>query len=100
MGWLMGCRGGIYVRFGSEADISRRMSASPSKVQSSSGSCHSADKAKVRLCNLVHCCRAAIGAMTSERYCQSMLDRPSDEDVSRQILRSEERRVGKDGRSG
>ena len=39
-----------------------------------------------RLCNLVHCCRAAIGAMASEPYCRSMLDRPSDEDVSRQIL--------------
>jgi hypothetical protein len=45
-------------------------------------------KAKVAhwLCNLVHCCRAAIGAMASEPYCRSMLDRPSDEDVSRQIL--------------
>ena len=39
-----------------------------------------------RLCNLVHCCRAAIGAMASEPYCRSMLDRPSDEDVSRQIF--------------
>ena len=39
-----------------------------------------------RLCNLVHCCRAAIGAMVSEPYCRSMPDRPSDEDVSRQIL--------------
>ena len=39
-----------------------------------------------RLCNLVHCCRAAIGAMASEPYCRSMLDRPSDEDISRQIL--------------
>ena len=39
-----------------------------------------------RLCNLVHCCRRGIGAMASEPYCQSMLDRPSDEDVSRQIL--------------
>ena len=48
----------------------------------------SAAKAKVahRLCNLVHCCRAAIGAMASEPSCRSMLDRPSDEDVSRQIL--------------
>ena len=48
----------------------------------------SAAKAKVahRLCNLVHCCRAAIGAMASEPNCRSMLDRPSDEDVSRQIL--------------
>ena len=39
-----------------------------------------------RLCNLVHCCSAAIGAMASEPYCRSMVDRPSDEDVSRQIL--------------
>ena len=39
-----------------------------------------------RLCNLVHCCRAAIGAMASEPYCRSMPDRPSDEDVGRQIL--------------
>ena len=39
-----------------------------------------------RLCNLVHCCRAAIGAIASEPYCRSMLDRPSDEDISRQIL--------------
>ena len=39
-----------------------------------------------RLCNLVHCCRAAIGAMASKPYCRSMPDRPSDEDVSRQIL--------------
>ena len=39
-----------------------------------------------RLCNLIHCCRAAIGAMAGESYCRSMLDRPSDEDVSRQIL--------------
>ena len=39
-----------------------------------------------RLCNLVHCCRAAIGVMAREPYCRSMLDRPSDEDVGRQIL--------------
>ena len=39
-----------------------------------------------RLCNFIHCCRAAIGAMAGESYCRSMLDRPSDEDVSRQIL--------------
>ena len=39
-----------------------------------------------RLCNLVHCCRAGIGAMASEPYCRPMHDRPSDEDVSRQIL--------------
>ncbi len=39
-----------------------------------------------RLCNLVHCCRAAIGVKASEAYCRSMRDRPSDEDVSRQIL--------------
>ena len=39
-----------------------------------------------RLCNLVHCCRAAIGVMAREAYCRSMLDRPSDEDVGRQIL--------------
>ncbi|MGA8387709.1 MAG: hypothetical protein WB769_07240 [Pseudolabrys sp.] len=47
-----------------------------------------AAKGKVahRLCNLVHCCRAAIGAMVSEPYCRSMPDRLSDEDVSRQIL--------------
>jgi hypothetical protein len=38
------------------------------------------------LCNLVHCCRAGIGAMASESYCRFMPDRPSDEDVSRQIL--------------
>src|SRR5262245_32769433 len=43
-------------------------------------------KAAHRLCNLVHCCRAAIGVMASEPYCRSMPDRPSDEDVSRQIL--------------
>lgn len=41
---------------------------------------------RYRLCNLVHCCRAGIGAMPSEPYCRLMLDRPSDEDVSRQIL--------------
>ena len=47
-----------------------------------------AAKGKVahRLCNLVHCCCAAIGAMASEPYCRSMSNRPSDEDVSRQIL--------------
>ena len=39
-----------------------------------------------RLCNLVHCCRAAIGATPVEPYCRSMQDRPSDVDVSRQIL--------------
>jgi len=39
-----------------------------------------------RLCNLVHCCRTGIGAMPSEPYCRFMPDRPSDEDVSRQIL--------------
>src|SRR5215475_4358119 len=39
-----------------------------------------------RLYNLVHCCPAAIGVKASEAYCRSMRDRPSDEDVSRQIL--------------
>ena len=43
-------------------------------------------RATHRLCNLVHCCRAAIGAMASKPYCRSMPERPSDEDVSRQIL--------------
>jgi len=43
-------------------------------------------KVAQRLCNVVHCCRAAIGVMASEPYCRSMSDRPSDEDVSRQIL--------------
>src|ERR1700740_917837 len=54
----------------------------------STGSCPPAAKAKVahRLCNLVHCCPAAIGAMASEPYCVSMPERATDEDVSRQIL--------------
>ena len=55
------------------------MSALPPKVDSKG-------KVAPRLCNLVHCCRAAIAAMESEPYCRSMPDRPSDEDVSRQIL--------------
>ena len=38
------------------------------------------------LCNLVHCCRAGIGAMANGPYCRPMHDRPSDEAVSRQIL--------------
>ena len=45
-----------------------------------------AAKARFWLCNVVHCCRAAIATMASEPYCRSMPDRPSDEDVSRQIL--------------
>lgn len=40
-----------------------------------------------RLCNLVHCCRAVIGPPPIQLYCRPMHDRPSDMDVSRQILR-------------
>src|SRR5262245_34225496 len=77
------------VRFGSKADIcsaNRHVRFTPDSGHST-GSCPTT-KANVahRLCNLVHCCRAAIGAMASKPYCQSMLDRPSDEEVSRQIL--------------
>ena len=43
-------------------------------------------KVAPRLCNLVHCCRAAIAAMASEPYCRLTPHSPSDEDVSRQIL--------------
>ena len=71
------------VRFGSKADMCSAIAMSTLPPKSGR-----AAKGKVahRLCNLVHCCRAAIGAMASEPYCRSMLDRPSDEDVSRQIL--------------
>jgi hypothetical protein len=75
--------GNTHVRFGSKAD----MCSAKGHVRFTPESGHAA-KGKVahRLCNLVHCCRAAIGAMVSEPYCRSMPDRLSDEDVSRQIL--------------
>jgi hypothetical protein len=71
------------VAYGSLADILR----CGSDVRSYPESGHAA-KGKVgrRLRNLVHCCRAAIGVMASEPYCRTMPDRPSDDDVSRQIL--------------
>ena len=68
------------VRFGSKVQRNRHVRFTPKSGHAAKG------KVAHRLCNLVHCCRAAIGAMASEPYCRSMLDRPSDEDVSRQIL--------------
>jgi hypothetical protein len=71
------------VRFGSLADIcsaKRHVRFTPKSGHAAKG------KVAHQLCNLVHCCHAAIGAMASEPYCRSMPDRPSDEDVSRQIL--------------